>query len=147
MALTLGVRRLCPWRPLRCHDTHRGARWLLARADSGAQVAMQALRIDINGKEQGVSFSAVEILLSIPFGCISTSLGLWIRRNDNRQTLMYNPVRVLLAGTCMAVGVGILHYVGVMSMCGPFSLFFPWWMVGRWTSRPAPRARPRHVQH
>jgi NO-binding membrane sensor protein with MHYT domain len=76
-----------------------------------------------------VRFSLPIIILSVPPSILTMSISLYFLimppYTETVQTILHKPIKFVLCGTFMAVGVGILHYGGVMSICGPFYLHYP----------------------
>ena len=74
-------------------------------------------------------FSVLITIFSIPPATVSTFLGLSVVDGYNRMQLLRQPLRVMLAGFLTAVGVGITHYTGLISICSSSNTVYSWWMV------------------
>jgi NO-binding membrane sensor protein with MHYT domain len=76
-----------------------------------------------------IRFSLPIIILSVPPATVTAAMSLYFLimppYAETVHTILRKPIKLVMCGTCMAVGVGILHYGGVMSICGPFYLHYP----------------------
>lgn len=93
-------------------------------------VGMQAVRVQYkDGSWHEVEFSLVLILLSIPPIVIAAYIAFMIMRGSTVSSMLNNKLKVVICGTILAVGVGIMHYAGLVAMCGPFEMEYSYPMV------------------
>eukprot|EP00053_Salpingoeca_punica_P004702 m.50461 g.50461 ORF g.50461 m.50461 type:complete len:461 (+) comp12908_c0_seq1:104-1486(+) len=95
-------------------------------------VGMAAVRIvdPVTGTRHHLQFAPIYIFFSTPFVSLGCFVGMYLLRHETRESMLTTgKLRLALAGLFTAVGVGIMHYMGLLSMCGEFKLMVHYGLV------------------